>query len=321
MKFSSIRRRISWPIEYAIVWVLTKTIALLPLRCLRFLSDVFGRLIFLIPGNRKLILANLHVAFPDWDDHKLKEVGLDSTQGMLRSFFEYSWVLAKPARLPRLVVLPDDEKAMMKKERDAAGGLMAFSPHIGNWELGNYGMNGYGFRTWAVARRQPNPFVQAMIQRGRRASGAGVILEKGAAKEIFRRLRTKECVIMLVDQNTKPHQGGVFVDFFGLPASMSRAPAMFAKRTNVPLVRAVCIRQPDGRYAIEVHKLDIDTGDSTELEICEAINRATEDLIREHPEQYLWLYRRFRYIPSDWDGDHSRYPDYSRVYEMPEEAG
>jgi len=119
-------------------------------------------------------------------------------------------------------------------------------------------------------------------------------------------------IATLVDQNTRVRDGGVFVDFFGLPATTSRAPAMFARKLNVPIAVGGLIRQ-GRRYRVFTVELPKATGDyADDQELVQDIIRITEELIRQYPDQYRWMYERWRYIPEDIDPEREkRYPPYA----------
>ncbi len=316
MKLRSLRRRIQWPITFALVWPALALLRWLPLGLVRRLGRVLGVVVLWHPGMRRTSRANLRVAFPEWDAPRIRETSRRSAQHMVTGLFEFIWLQARPQRVTEFVSLSPAARETLLTARGTQG-LLSFSPHLGNWELGNLALNHAGIHTAAVARKQPNPFIQRLIERQRLSFGGRIIWEKGAAKGILKALKQKELVMILVDQNTKPHAGGIFVDFFGLPAAMSRAPAMFARRTGARLVMATCIRREDGSYAIELGELSQPVAEfPTDEEVCAEINRMTEDLIRRYPEQYIWMYGRYRYIPSNWEGDRNRYPFYSREYDV-----
>lgn len=306
------RRRVLWPIASVLTWVGVRVVERLPLRLIRGLGAVGGAVLFRLPENRRIVLANLAIAFPDWDDARRREIGRRSVQSLVRGFLESVWVLRRPGRLGELALVPPEVRSQLEALKAAAPGLIMISPHLGNWELGNYATNASGFRTEAVASAQHNPWLNAWVRQGRTAAGGGIIYEKGAAKEMLKALRSGRTVAMLVDQNTKPQHGGQFADFFGLPVTSSRAPATFARHTGADICLAACVREADGRYILRVWSLhQAPAACADEAAICREINRRTEDIIREYPDQYLWLYRRFKFIPADWRGDRQRYPYYA----------
>jgi KDO2-lipid IV(A) lauroyltransferase len=116
----------------------------------------------------------------------------------------------------------------------------------------------------------------------------------------------------LIDQNTRVRDGGIFVDFFGLPVPTSRAPAMFARKLNAWVAVGGCVRQ--GReYKLFLRELPRPAAEYPDDEsLIQDLMHLTEDIVREHPEQYLWIYERWRYIPADASPElAARYPFYA----------
>ena len=293
----------SWALLYAIFVTIAWIIQRLPLGASRAFAAALAWLVFLVPTERRLILANLRLVFPEWDDARRGAVGRRSLRNLILGYLEFLWTWGRPDRLTALVDCPAAERERYAELKRRHGGVIFLTPHCGNWELGLLAGNLHGIPAAAVARRQPNPWLDRAMAGGRQQLGAGLIYEKGAARQIHQTLAAGGNIAMLVDQNTRPHQGGTFVPFCGLPATMSRAPAVFARRAHAGLVFALCLRDEHDRLRLAFTPLPEIAGPGDlpdEAALCAAIARATEVIVRAHPEQYLWLYRRWRYLPPDW---------------------
>jgi KDO2-lipid IV(A) lauroyltransferase len=126
---------------------------------------------------------------------------------------------------------------------------------------------------------------------------------------MLKALRSGKRIALVLDQNTLPPDGGTFVPFFGLPVPMSRAAAMLSQRTGAPIVVGYGLAQPDGRYHMHCRPpLSLDG--MTEAAGTARIMAGLETVIREHPGQWLWMYKRWKHIPAGADG--ARYPFYAR---------
>jgi Kdo2-lipid IVA lauroyltransferase/acyltransferase len=316
MASRDLRRRITQPLLKVIfkpsVWLLQHT----PVGLLRLGANSLGSLAFLLMRKeRRIILSNLAVAFPEKSEGERKTIGRRSLCNVLFTFLEFIWVLRTPQQVNGYAIFKDSEQDRYWDCCGRDGAAIIISPHIGNWEIGHIGMNAYGIPTSTVARENRYPPVEEMLANGRSALGAEILLEEGAAKGMLRALRKKRHLVMLVDQNTRPSEGGMFAPFFGLPVTVSRAPAMFALRTNAPVTLGCCVRNPQGQLEMRVYplpKLPRDYGE--ELALTTAINEVTEAMIREHPDQYLWIYKRWRYMPDDQPELKDKYPFYSKVF-------
>ena len=120
---------------------------------------------------------------------------------------------------------------------------------------------------------------------------------------------------MLVDQNVKIRNGGAFVDLFGLPCPVTRFPGTMVLKKNAYVGVGSCIRMPDGHFKATMDPLPKASSEYTsEEEVIQDIMKMTENLIRMAPEQYLWLYKRFQYIPPDApESIRAKFPDYACV--------
>ncbi|HPJ57177.1 MAG TPA: lysophospholipid acyltransferase family protein [Kiritimatiellia bacterium] len=176
--------------------------------------------------------------------------------------------------------------------------------HFGNWELiGRYWALQCG-STMAVAMPLKNAAVDALLQRAREVTGQQVVPREGALKKLVRHLRAGGTVGLLLDQNTAPEEGGVFVEFFGKPVAVSPAAGLLAPMTGASVLFGYALPQPDGTYlgemphvipAAEVAALD--RADAAR-EITRRITLFYEEAIRARPEGWLWSYKRWRYIPA-----------------------
>jgi KDO2-lipid IV(A) lauroyltransferase len=316
MASKDLRRRLTQPLVKVFfkpgVWLLQRS----PMRLLRLGANTLGNLGFLLlRKDRRIILENLTVAFPDKPEAERRQIGRRSLCNVLFTLLEFIWVLRTPQQVKGYAIFKDSEQDAYWDRCGRDGAAIIISPHIGNWEIGHLGMNAFGIPTSTVARKNRYPPLEELLAAGRSVLGAEILHEEGAAKGMLRALRKKRHLVMLVDQNTRPNAGGMFAPFFGLPVTVSRAPAMFALRTNAPVTLGCCVRNSQGQLEIRVYplpKLPREYGD--ELALTTAINEVTESMIREHPDQYLWLYKRWRYIPEDRLELRDKYPHYSKVY-------
>ena len=132
---------------------------------------------------------------------------------------------------------------------------------------------------------------------GRTATGAKITHEKGAVKALINSLRNNQSIGLLVDQNTKIHQGGVYSDFFGLPATISRSPATFAKKFNPDIFMVECFRTDKG-FFIDYKPLPFDYNDcASEDKFSQELLKYMESLVANRPDQWIWNYTRWGLCP------------------------
>ena len=268
------------------------------------------------PTGRRLVKANLALAFPDWPDDKrdglLHRVFENASLGAL----EFFWFTKFPKRLTEHVDLEGDVDAKVLELGRPPRKAVMVTPHLGNWELLGQVAAANGLRLAAVAHRIRNQWIERPIDRARRFHGMEVIPADGAARGMLKTLRSGGSVGVLMDQNTRPRSGGIFVDFFGLPVTVSRGPATLARRCGVEIIVGACVRDR-ARLTVATAPLPRPVSAyASDAELTQDIIAANEQLIRRWPEQYAWLYKRWRYIPEDASEQmRNRYPFYAKPCE------
>jgi len=314
-KAKSWRRFVQYPVVGLAFRCAAVATGFLPASALPRLGAVLGAGLRLHPRGRRLIRANLRVAFPDWSDARLRQVARTVPVSIATSLLEFLWSTRHVGCLARSVDVSFPGFQEVLELAKAGTGAVMLTPHLGSWEITGQAVTVNGGTLCAVASSLVNPWVDSLVKRTRQAHGLELLPERGAARNMLRCLRAGKPVGVLMDQNTRPHEGGVFADFFGLPVAVSRAPAALARRTGVPVRCAACVRENGGRRLVmaELERPVTDYDDDAEL--AQDMLRLNEELIRQYPEQYLWTYRRWRYIPEDCSEDVRRkYPSYSRPY-------
>jgi KDO2-lipid IV(A) lauroyltransferase len=129
------------------------------------------------------------------------------------------------------------------------------------------------------------------------------IFSRGTSELIAaaRALKAGKILGFLADQDGGP--GGALVDFFGRPAATPMGPAVFARKFHSPVLPAFILREPDGKHRVvigEVMRYE-DTGnpDQDLYDFTVRMTRIVEDIIREHPEQWLWFQKRWNTSPEE----------------------
>ena len=178
--------------------------------------------------------------------------------------------------------------------------MIFLSGHYGNWELAGYIFGLFGFPTTSIARTLDNPYLDRYIRSFRQRTGQVLIPKSGGFDQMIEVLRAHGVLSFLADQDAG--QRGVYVEFFGRPASTHKAIALLAIEYRAPVVVGVARRVGPGfRYEIRCEDI-IDpaslsgTADDVRL-LTQRFTSALERLIRQDPTQYLWLHRRWKNQP------------------------
>src|SRR5271154_6062497 len=296
-------------LEYAAVWLLLKIFGALPRAVSRGLAAGIARLLYaLLPKLRETTQFNLCLAFPNWTDEQRAAV----TRGMLRNL---GWMAAEFARLPRYskenierYVILDGHENFLEGQRRGKG-VLYLTGHIGAWELSSFAHALYGFPLHYMARPIDNPRLDAFVNRYRCLSGNQPIFKNESARAMLKTLHEAGTVGILADQNTML-QEGVFVDFFGAPACTSTGLARVALHTDAAVVPGYVfwdpgIRKYRLRFEPPVELVRTGNAERDVQENTARFAKIIEEIIRQHPEQWVWMHARWKSVP--W-GDQKRYP-------------
>lgn len=312
--FKKKRRKFMRPIEAFPVFVFLYFIKIFTLKGARRVGSILGFFLYCIPSQRKLALANLDVAFPNKTVAEKKKIACKAIQGIVTVFVEFMWFYKRPEKYQKFIHVPDEFKKIYHEKKSPDKGAIFLSMHWGNWEMVSRGLKLTDKVDGSViARKLKNPYLEKLMTEGRSGKGLSVIHEKGATRGIVKSLKQNLSIGMLVDQNTKTHQGGVFGKFFGLPVTITKAPASLARKMNTTLMCVNCKRTADG-FEMCAKELPKEVADyESDSELSEDILSLMEEFVREVPEQWVWLYHRWNYIPTNWLDAKDKYPYYAVV--------
>jgi KDO2-lipid IV(A) lauroyltransferase len=180
--------------------------------------------------------------------------------------------------------------------RVAGRGVLFATAHLGNWELSAFAHAMLAAPMNVVVRPLDNPLVDRMVERRRGLSGNHLISKRDLARPILKALAANEAVGMLIDQNSSA-DSGVFVDFFGLPACSGTGFAKLAARSGAAVIPGFALwSEKEWRYVLRFYPPVPVTGDATRD--TEALQQTLEQIIREHPGQWLWIHRRWKTRPA-----------------------
>lgn len=175
--------------------------------------------------------------------------------------------------------------------------VVIVSAHFGNFEMAGYLLAILGFPTYTVARTLDNPYLDDFLNRFRSRTGQHIIPKRGGYEQIVEVLARGQMMSFLADQYAGSK--GCWVRFFGRPASAHKAIALFSLGHDAPLVVGYALR---GRrplhYDLVIDSL-VDPRDGSEHvggvpQLTQWYTSALERIIRQAPEQYWWIHRRWK---------------------------
>jgi Kdo2-lipid IVA lauroyltransferase/acyltransferase len=287
-------------LEYWLAYGLLKFLGFLPHAVARGIGRVLALLAFQFWGRlRKVGMFNLRLAFPDWTDERRLAVlrGLFRGFGRMLADFAY-YPHIRRDNIEKLIIYDGFED--YAQAHSEGKGVLYLTAHFGNWELSSFAHGVYGHPLSFIVRELDNPLVDRLINRYRCLSGGRAIEKRDAAREVLKTLHRGEAVGILSDQNMLAGDGS-FVDFFGIPACSTAAPARFARKTGAAVLFTVTIWDEKlGKYRLRFERVPWIRGDNPEEEILantQNYARLLEEHTRRYPEQWLWVHRRWKTRP------------------------
>jgi len=247
-----------------------------------------------VPRLRRVARRNLELAYPAASVAE-RETIIDQ---VFASLARMVWTFA---RFPQINatnvgqwIRYDGLEHFLQAKKHGRGVLFA-TAHLGNWELSAFAHALLTEPMDIVVRPLDHPGMDKLVEARRQLSGNRIIGKWDAARPILRGLAANRAVGILMDQNTTLSEG-VFVDFFGTPACANVAFAKIAARTGAPVIPGFAMwSEEEQRYVLKFYPPVPMTGDASAD--TQALHSVLEQVIRQHPGQWLWLHRRWKTRP------------------------
>jgi KDO2-lipid IV(A) lauroyltransferase len=297
--------------EYFFFRLLYGFVRLFPFRVVQTMGRAFGNFIFSVVGFRKdLVLSNLRHAFPEKSGKEIVAIGKASTQNLFTAFFEIAYLdKLSPEKIKELIAFPDAERitGLLRQGK----GLIILTGHFGNWELAALATPVFVPNSYTIiVQQQRNRYVDMFMRRMRSRFGSKLVVMRNAFREGLKALTNNEIVALIADQSGP--ESGIYVDFFGRPASTHQGPAIFQVRSGAPMILVMLIRESGGKCRLEVE--EIETGDLTGSNeekiqiVTERHVKALERYVRRYPDHWLWMHKRWKhtdkYVPRKAQSGH-----------------
>jgi KDO2-lipid IV(A) lauroyltransferase len=289
------RSRLRNVLEYCVAVAALKSLQWTPRKLSFALARFYIRLLDLaIPRLRRVARRNLAMALPEFTPQRHAEI----VDGVFRSIARILVTFAKfPAirrgYLGKWIRLEGGE--YFDQARESGRGVLVATAHLGNWELSAFAHALMTAPMNVVVRPLDNPLIDSLVERRRALTGNRPIGKKDFGRSILKALAANEAVGILIDQNAGLDTG-VFVDFFGVPASAGTGFAKFAAHSGAAVVPGFALwSEREQRYVLRFYPPLTMTGDA--LNDTQTLQSKLEEVIREYPDQWLWIHRRWKTRP------------------------
>jgi KDO2-lipid IV(A) lauroyltransferase len=253
----------------------------------------------LVPRLRQTAYTNLAFAYPEKDTGWRQR----TVDGVYRSIGR---LLVAFARFPRIdksnvtewIGYEGFEHYERAKER--GNGVLFATAHLGNWELSAFAHALLAEKMSIVVRPLDNPHVDDLVETRRALSGNTLLSKRDFARSILHALRDNEPVGILVDQNSAG-DNSAFVPFFGRQACTNLTFAKLAERSGATVIPGFAVwSESKRRYVLKFYPPVTMSGEA--VEDTARIQGAVEAAIREYPDQWLWIHRRWKTRPEGEPG-------------------
>lgn len=239
-------------------------------------------------SRRRIASRNLRLCFPALGDAERGRLLRAHFESLGMSVAETAMAWYRPSRLSRRIRLHGLEHL----EAIGHGRVIILTAHFAALEVGGVALADAGLVFDAVYREDRNPLANALIRRGRERAARATI-EKANIRAMVRSLRAGVPVWYAPDQSYRRKQSET-IPFFGVPAQTNTATSALARLADAAVVLFVPIRNADGSYDVRISAPLADFPGDDPVADTSRIVAHIEDAIREAPEQYFWVHRRFK---------------------------
>jgi len=204
------------------------------------------------------------------------------------------YFMKDPAEVKAIIDVEGEEylKEALKREK----GAVVLTAHFGNFDIMPLATVAHGYKLTVITKNIRNQTVNDIWMEARATDGLTLVPARNSFRDCLKALRRNELVGFILDQNMKRGEG-IFVEYFGHPASTTPGLAYMAAQAKAPVVPVFIYPKGKNRHVVRILPLIDPPADRTPESIEQATQHYTkviEDVVREDPEQWIWMHRRWR---------------------------
>lgn len=290
-------------IVYCFFILMYSTLYIMPRRPILWWHGKLSGMAFKIMGNiRKQTIQHLKYAYGnELSDTQCKQIARKMFESLSKTFTDYAFFSRMHTReeFSRYFKFEGEEHLRAAYERGK--GVLCMIPHTPGWEFSAIMPPIMGYKSLGVSSRLKNKKLNEFAIRMRESRGMRDVIREQCYDELVRSLKAGECLIIMIDQDSMRVRGE-FVNFFGKPAYTPIGCARLAQETGAAVVPMATIRNDEtNSYTFKIWP-EIpyeDYGDTTQNYIrnTQKYNDIIEKIIRQNPEQWVWLHKRWNTTP------------------------
>jgi KDO2-lipid IV(A) lauroyltransferase len=289
------RSKVRNALEYAAALCVLKSLEWAPRPVAEVLARCYAKLLDLaVPRLRRVAMCNLALAMPEKSHAEHKRIA----GGVFRSIARLLVFFAKMPKIAREDIagwIRWEGYEHVEAALQCGHGVLFATAHLGNWELSAFAYAFLASPMHVVVRPLDNPAIDRLVAHHRALSGNRIIEKREAARAILVALRANQAVGVLADQNSSLDQG-IFVDFFRTPACAGTGLAKIAAHSGAAVIPGFALwSNEERRYVLRFYP-PIEITGSAEADT-RRFHGQLEAVIREYPDQWLWIHRRWKTRP------------------------
>lgn len=257
---------------------------------------------YCLPYRKRVMYENIDTVFGDRltpeEKKRFAQCHYSHLMKLIGEVLAASWM--NEAAMRKRVRTEGHEIAL--KAAEQGKGVLFLTGHFGSWEFASVGtvlhFERFRGRIHVLRKLIANKFIEKILFRRFYKAGLDVISKRNSLNRVLEALSKNDVVIFIMDQYARPGKDGIEVDFFGKKAGTFRSLAMVAGQTGAPVIPTYSYREKDGTHVMKfLEPLKWIEDPDTDREIYEntlQYNRALEQMVLKHPDQWLWVHRRWK---------------------------
>lgn len=248
--------------------------------------------------HRRDALEALKRSFPEKSDSEIRDLARRMYANLGMNLMELFRLADPRSGYPGSLVETEGAEHMAAAQARGKG-VIVLSAHVGNWDLLCTAAPTWGYPLTIITKVIKNKALNELWMEIRSRYGLKFVPAHNSYRACLSALRKNEIVGFVLDQNMIDKEG-IFVDFFGKPACTSPGLAYMSAQSGAPVVPSFMVRKPKGRHLVKFLPLiepPPDRKPETIRDYTQRYTKVIEDVVREYPDQWIWLHRRWKTQP------------------------